>query len=140
MNEQTYSLLRRVAKDIRQPALEAGRTAFALEQLRKATAFLAVEVQQHGDVTLAKRADFAKALRDAAAIVEQQSTYSETVEAPGEEALAEDYIEHARNPEYVADALEYAANLIRDGDSETGQGLVILMAGAFKIHKERDQE
>jgi len=71
MNSDTYTLLRAVAHDIRTPALEAGRSALAVDAVKKAVSFLAVEVHTHGDVSLATRADYANALRAAADAVER---------------------------------------------------------------------
>lgn len=66
MDSHTYKLLRRVARDIQQSALESGQTAHALEQLTKAAVFLAEEIQVHGDISLVQRSDCAAALRAAA--------------------------------------------------------------------------
>jgi hypothetical protein len=140
MNDQTYTLLRQVASDIRQPALESGRTVFALDGLAKAAAFLAAEVHLHGDVALAQRADYAVALREAASLVWEPVTVPQPEEEPPEDALAEEFIDHARNPEYVAQVLEHAAQLMREGDAATARGLVLLTASAFKIRNERDEE
>jgi hypothetical protein len=71
VNHDTYTLLREVAKDIRQPALEAGRSGEAVEGVHKAVGFLVSEVYLHGDISLGKRADYAAALRAAAAAFER---------------------------------------------------------------------
>jgi len=140
MNDQTYLLLRQVAANIRQPSLASGRATFALEDVAKSATFLVTEVHQHGDVTLGQLTDYAAALRIAALNVEQQISELEIVEEPPEEALGVDFVDHARDPEYVASVLEHAAELMRDGDTGTARGLVLLMAGAFKIHKDRQDE
>ena len=140
MNDQTYRLLRQVAADIREPSLASGQATSALEGVAKSATFLATEVHQHGDVTLGQLTDYATALRKAALKIEQQISDLEVVGEPPEEALAEDFVSHARDPEYVASILEHAAELMRDGDTGTARGLVLLMAGAFKIHKDRQDE
>ena len=63
MNDETYKMLRQIARDIREPALSLGRTALAVEGVTKAVGFLISEVHLQGDVSLAKRAEYAAALR-----------------------------------------------------------------------------
>jgi hypothetical protein len=140
MNDQIYLLLCQVATSIRRPSLESGDATLALEGVANSAAFLAAEVHQHGDVSLGQLAAYATALRKAALKVEQKISNLEAIEDLPEEALAEDFVDHAQNPEYVASVLEQAAELMRDGDSGTARGLVHLIAGAFKIHKTRQDE
>ena len=71
MNDETYKMLRQIAREIREPALTMGRTALALEGVTKAVGFLVSEVHLQGDVSLAKRAEYAAALRVAADAIER---------------------------------------------------------------------
>jgi hypothetical protein len=72
MNIDTYTMLRHVAGDIRQQALEMSQTSLAVEGVKKAVGFLVSEVHVKGDVSLATRADYAAALRAAADAVERE--------------------------------------------------------------------
>lgn len=72
MNIDTYAVLRQVAQEIRQPALQSGKSVEAAEDLKKAVLFLVSEVHVNGDVRLATPAQLAAVLRDCADVVEQK--------------------------------------------------------------------
>ena len=72
MNDETYLLLRHVAQDIRQQALEMGRTNFAIEGIQKAVGVLVEEVHLKGDVALGTLGAYAAALRSLADAIDRR--------------------------------------------------------------------
>jgi hypothetical protein len=72
MNDETFTLLRHAAHDIRQQALDMGRTNFAVEGLQKAVGFLVEEVHLKGDVALGTLGAYAVALRDLADAIDRR--------------------------------------------------------------------
>jgi hypothetical protein len=75
MNDETYALLRHAAHDIRQQALDMGRTSLAIEGMQKAVGFLVEEVQLKGDVPLGTLNAYAAALRSLADAIDRRDTH-----------------------------------------------------------------
>lgn len=83
MNHDTYLLLRHAAQDIRQQALDMGRTNLAIEGMQKAVGFLIEEVQLKGDVALGTLGAYAAALRSLADAIDRRENHQQAGESPG---------------------------------------------------------